>query len=127
VSPTLTPEQRDLLYGQILIRLSGIGDVWLAAESKNFETANRLGREFADDLLLVLDDLGWGEGTGEPIELTTPPDVLRRAVERIHGLVVAQDRDEAGERAELRRTQEENRQIREACESVLAALGEDER
>jgi hypothetical protein len=36
--------------------------VWLAVSHKNYDAADRLGREYSDDLRLVLDDLGWGEG-----------------------------------------------------------------
>ncbi|HEU4634892.1 MAG TPA: hypothetical protein VFS41_01845 [Edaphobacter sp.] len=39
----ISPKQRDLLYDQILVRLSGIHAVWLAARNEDFETADRLG------------------------------------------------------------------------------------
>jgi hypothetical protein len=37
--------------------LSGIEDVWMAVEQRDFATAKRLGRLFAEDLRL-LEDLG---------------------------------------------------------------------
>ncbi len=88
---TITAEQRDALYGQILDRLSGIGDIELAVRAENYEAADHLGREYSDDLRLVTDDLGWGEGTGETVELTTPPDVLRRALSRLRDAAVSHD------------------------------------
>ncbi len=81
---TITAEQRDALYDRILNRLSGIDDVWMAASSADYDTADRLGREYSDELRLVLDDLGWGDGPGgEAIELTTEVDVLRRVFGRL--------------------------------------------
>lgn len=58
---TINSAQRDALYDQILDRLSGIGDIWLAASAKEYETADRLGREYSDELRLVLEDLRWGD------------------------------------------------------------------
>jgi len=79
---TITAEERDALYDQILVGLTGIGDVWTAIEARNFEAAERLGRAYCDDLRLLLDDLGWGGGCGGPVELRTPANVLRRALAR---------------------------------------------
>jgi hypothetical protein len=75
VGVTISHAQRDAVYDRILDRLSGIEDIWLAASGERYETADRLGREYSDELRLVLDDLGWGDGPGvEAIELTTEPD-----------------------------------------------------
>jgi hypothetical protein len=57
MSPTITAAQRDALYDQILERLSGVGDVWIAVGSEDFEAADRLGREYSDDPRLVLGDI----------------------------------------------------------------------
>lgn len=54
---TITAAQRDALYDQILDRLSGIGDIWMAASNEQFETADRLGREYRDESRPLLDDL----------------------------------------------------------------------
>jgi hypothetical protein len=78
VTPTISSAQRDALYDQILDKLSGIGDVWLAVSAQDYVAADRLGRAYSDDLRLVLDDLGWDDGPPlAAIELTTPSDVLR--------------------------------------------------
>jgi hypothetical protein len=123
VTVTITRAQRDAVYDQILDRLSGIDDIWIAASKADFETADRLGREYSDELRLVLDDLGWGDGPGvETIELATPADVLRRVFGRMRDTA-------AGERArrqagwiETHQLEERNRLVGEACEAVLARL-----
>jgi hypothetical protein len=66
MSLTITAAQRDALYDQILDRLSGIGDIELAIQLENYDAAERLGREYSDDLRLLLEDLGIGDGSGEP-------------------------------------------------------------
>jgi hypothetical protein len=122
MSPAITGRQRDALYGQILERLSGIGDVWLAAASESYETAGRLGREYCDDLRLVLDDLGWGEGPGGTIELKTPPDVLRRAFTRLRDGALASEASQRQERAEAQESQRRNQLVIATCRELLAEL-----
>ncbi len=118
----ISAAHRDALYEQILDRLSGIGDVWLAASVEDFETAGRLGREYSDDLRLLLDDLGWGSGPGRTIELTTPSDVLRRIVKRLQASAIGQRESEEPDWARARALEEHNRLVVEACEEVLAGL-----
>lgn len=120
---TLTPQQRALLREDVLIRLDGIGDIELARRQGDYDRARRLGLAFSDDLRLMSDDLGWDEqGPDGAIELTTPPDVLRRALGRIRDLALGLDASEARERAELRANHERNRRILEACRQVLTEL-----
>jgi len=119
---TITKAQRDALYDQILDRLSGIGDVWLAVGAKNYDAARRLGRDYSDDLRLVTDDLGWGEGVPGGIELTTPPDVLRRVFGRLHDSAVSHTASQAHEWAEAKEMEERNRVVTEVCRNVLANL-----
>ena len=119
---TITAEQRDALYDQLLDRLSGIGDIEIAIDAKNYDTAERLGREFSDDLRLLLDDLGLGEGSGEPVELSSPPAVLRRVLPRLRELAEAHAAaldEEVAEAAELK---SRNRLVADACKTVLAEL-----
>lgn len=120
--PTITSEQRDALHGQIFDRLSGIGDVWLAVCARDYRAAERLGREYSDDLRLLLDDLGFGEGPSGSIGLTTPPDLLRRALPRLRDAAVSHSASLEGELAEAREAQERDRLVAEACRSVLAGL-----
>ena len=70
----LTPDQRNALRDQIFDRLPGISDVWLYARSGKFDEARRLGGEFADDLQMLNDCLGWEEEEGSkelPLALPT--------------------------------------------------------
>jgi aspartate/methionine/tyrosine aminotransferase len=121
---TISARQRDALYDQILAQLSGIGDVWIAVCAEDYDVAERLGRDYSDDLRLVSEDLGWGEGSGGSIELSTPPDVLRRALRRLRDAAVSSDAGEEEMRKEVREAEERNRLVVEACENVLAGLGE---
>lgn len=120
---TITGAQRDALYDWVYDRLSGIDDIWLAASNGRYETADRLGREYSDELRLVLDDLGWGDGPGGPtIELTTPPDVLRRVFGRLAGSGTAKPASGEEGPIDSRELDERDRLVGEACETVLAAL-----
>jgi hypothetical protein len=127
MTATITGAQRDALYDKVLDRLSGIEDIWLAASTGKDETADRLGREYSDELRLVADDLGWGSGPGlETIELTTAPEVLRRVFVRLRETVAA-ERDHLGaDWIESRQLEERNRLLGEACDSVLESLGAEE-
>lgn len=123
MSIAITARQRDLLYDEILDRLSGIGDVWLAVCAKDFERAGRLALAYSDDLRIVGDDLGWGDAHDRaPIELTTPPDVLRRALARMRDGAQRLDASEEAERSQLRANQEHNQLVAETCRQLLADL-----
>jgi hypothetical protein len=122
VTVRISPEQRDALYDQILDRLSGIGDIWLAAQREDFETAERLGREYSDDLRLVLEDLGFGDGSGEPVELSAPPELLRRTLPRLRERAENHTAGLEAEWVEISEIKERNRLVSEACEAVLTVL-----
>jgi hypothetical protein len=114
----ISPEERDLLYNRILVHLSGIDGVWLAARNRDFETADRLGHEFCDELQLVMDDLGWGEhAADEPIELTSAPEVVRRVLVRLRDAIDAEPNDVHAVLAV-----EKNAETRAVCERLLDAL-----
>lgn len=123
MSVTITATQRDLLYEEILTRLAAIGDVKLAVEQEDWEAAGRLGMTFSDDLRIVTQDLGWGPRRSDgPFELTSPPDVLRRAISRWRDALLGLDAEEEDDRESLRRRHEHNQDVIEACRSVLAGL-----
>jgi hypothetical protein len=123
---TITAEQRDALYDQILDRLTGIGDIEMAVQAANFEAAERLGQEYSDDLRLLVDDLGFGESHGEAVTLTTSPEVLRRTLIRLRDLAAAHSASQEAELAELREIKDRSRLVTEACASVLDAIGDAE-
>ncbi len=126
VGVTISHAQRDAVYDRILDRLSGIEDIWLAASTERYETADRLGREYSDELRLVLDDLGWGDGPEvETIELTTEPDLLRRVFGRLRDTAAGERAAQATSWTESRVLEDRNRLVGEACDTVLATLDED--
>jgi hypothetical protein len=122
MSLTITASQRDALYDQILDRLSGIGDIEVAIQAENCDAAERIGREYSDDLRLLLDDLGIGEGDGKPVELTALPEVLRRVLPRLRQLALNHSASLEPEMVEVQEVSERNRLVSEACESVLFQL-----
>lgn len=120
---TISAEQRDVLYDEILDRLGAIHDIRFAIEQEDWEAASRLGTAFSDDLRIVTQDLGWGPRRGGgPVELTSPSDVLRRALNRWRDALLGLDAAEEGERDALREEHERNHRLVEACRSVLADL-----
>lgn len=77
---TITREQRNAIYEEILTELSGSGDVWAEMQSGNYDAARRTRRRLEDDMRL-LDDLGWEpEPDRETFELTMDPSDLARAL-----------------------------------------------
>jgi hypothetical protein len=123
MAATITAEQRDALYDRVLDRLSGIGDILLAANSKDFATADRLGREYSDELTLVCDGLGWGGNSeSEVIELKTPPELLRRVFGRLRDATASEREAQARSWDESRTLEERNRLVDQACTSVLQTL-----
>lgn len=119
----ISAAERDALYEQIYVRLSGIDEVWSAVETEDYEQADKVAREFCDDLRLVLDDLGWGAGSGGSLELVTPPAVLRRVFTRMQAKAEDQRALEEEERAESRLREERTEQLLGACRRVLGELG----
>jgi hypothetical protein len=122
MSPAITAVQRDALYDQILDRLSGIGDIEVAIQAENYDDAERLGREYSDDLRLLLEDLGIGDGNGEAVELTAPPELLRRILPRLRERAMSHTSALERGMAEVVYLKDRNCLVAEACETVLAAL-----
>jgi hypothetical protein len=81
---TITRAQRDAIYEVVVTHLTGIGDVWISVDRREYAVANRLGRDFAEDLRL-LDDLGWTQTIDrETVALTLPAEELTRTLGRLH-------------------------------------------
>jgi hypothetical protein len=84
VPVTISRAQRDAIYELVVTHLTGIGDVWMSVDRREFATAKCLGRAFAEDLRL-LEDLGWADTIDrETVALTVPPDELTRTLARLH-------------------------------------------
>jgi hypothetical protein len=118
----ISAAHRDALYEDLLDQLSGIGDLWTVIEREDFDTATRLGRDFSDDLRLILTDLGWGDGPGRSVELTVPPEVLERVFSRLRDTAASVRASEEPEWAAARDREERNRLVAEVCETVLENL-----
>ena len=116
----LSPEARSALREQVLDRLSGIDDVWMALSAEDFEAAERYGREFADYLRLM-EDLGWVEDPPREVALRMPTEELRRAIDR---LCEAAKRSADYEKKELARDSKEHHTqlVIETCERCLSEL-----
>lgn len=79
---TLSGEKRDAVYEFVVEHLGGLGDVRIAIDRGEFDTARRLAREFAEDFRL-LDDLGWGPDERTEVPLTIPSGELAAIFERL--------------------------------------------
>lgn len=122
MSIAITREERDALYSRIVVRLSGIDDVYKAVMQEDWAAAQQLGQEFSDLLRLVCCDLGWGDSSKASFALGTPPDVLDRAARLLAGLARS---DQAHHDAEARAAQEgsdEAGRLRQVCERILGQL-----
>jgi hypothetical protein len=122
MNAVLSPEERNALYEQILVRLSGIGDIWIALAAERFDTAERLAAEYADELRLVLDDLGFGEGTGQAIELSAPREVLRRVLGRLRELAEGEAEQTHEEWAQAAKVVKRHRLVVKTCDRILPTL-----
>jgi hypothetical protein len=121
-NPTITTEQRDVLYGEILIRITGISDVLTEIERGEFDKAQRLADEFADYLRLLADDLGWGEMQSGMIELTSPPDLIRRTARRLIRIAEAGDDEMEEARASVQDWERRSELVRRTCDQLLVEL-----
>jgi hypothetical protein len=116
-------DQREWLYELVRNHLGSIEDFWLAMErTKDFDTAERLGLEFAEDFRL-LRDIGWSEYDMRPrFELTMPPldltELLLRLKSEAAGMLLATV-DDRREDAESDRGYQLGY---EACTRVLGEL-----
>lgn len=127
MSIAITADQRDALYDKVLTHLSGIDGLWLAIEREDFETADRLGREFADDLTLVLEDLGWGDQStdgSQAVELATEVDVLRRVLPQLRSRAARHAHTEDEALKKLRKERSRAQLVMDTCDEVLRTLGE---
>lgn len=80
---TITGRQRRAFYELIRDHLGGIGDLDLAFDLGDYESVERLGRAFQQDLRLLA-DLGWGEEDDRRTVVLTMPDAeLEEALRRL--------------------------------------------
>jgi hypothetical protein len=120
----ITPHERDALYKDVVDHLSGLGDLLLALDQKDFVRARRLAQEFSDDLLFLLNDLGFGDETDADaaLHLTTKPSILRRLLGRLRDRALAADRAEAEEREDIRRAEAHGTLVRGIYGNLLSEM-----
>ena len=121
---TLSAEHRDAVYDLVLLRLSGIGDLWPIIEREDFSEADRLGRELSDGLRLILDSLGWGD-RGEAVTLALPAADLTRIFGRLREHAEGAQRTREVELADERDILERAQLAVAACDQVLGAVASD--
>ena len=123
---TISAQERDAFYDQIVIRLNGIGDIETVVEREDWESAQKFGSEFSDLLRLVCTDLGWGSGSGGGVALSTPADVLARAVSALARMASEARETSEGERRQFDREVDEADRLQKACTRILGELGDKE-
>jgi hypothetical protein len=80
----LNREQRDAIYGELVLDLNGTGDIRINLDGEDYDAAQRLRRRYEDDMRL-LDDLGWEpEQDGDEFEVTMDRDELARVLRRLN-------------------------------------------
>lgn len=119
VIAVITGKKRDAVHELVVEHLGGLGDVRIAIDCGDVETARRLAREFAEDFRL-LDDIGWGRDERTVVPLTIPPGELTAIFNRLRGdaqsaLAGSEDEHEAREADDA---------VRERYELVLDAGAE---
>jgi hypothetical protein len=123
---TISKNQRDGLYALVRNHLGGLGDVFVEMEQrKDFDAAERLGREFAEDFRL-LDDIGWQPNDGrEAVALTMPLRELSKLLQRLQDEAERLLAESPAERRSREEDEATNRRFRlglDACEGVLVDL-----
>jgi hypothetical protein len=80
---TIGRRQRDAIYGEVVVDLSGVGDIQIALDDGDFDAARRFRRRFEEDMRL-LDDIGWEpDPEGEEFVLSMPAVQLASALRRL--------------------------------------------
>jgi hypothetical protein len=123
---TISKDQRDGLYALVRNHLGGLSDVFVEMEQhKDFDAAERLGCEFAEDFRL-LEDIGWQPNDGrESVALTMPLGELSELLQRLQDEAERLLTESPAECRSREEDEETNRRFRlghDACEGVLADL-----
>lgn len=123
-APRIASIQRDAIYRQIFDQLRNGDDMSILVEQNDLGAARRLAREVSDDLQLILDALGWGETSSDGVvELTLPPEQLRRTFSRLHERAVEQREASSRGSTETQPLYERALIVIETCDEVLEMIG----
>jgi hypothetical protein len=80
---SISREQRDAIYHEVVLDLNGLTDLWTEFEAGNYERARELRQRFVLDMRL-LDDLGWEpEPDGDEFGLTMEGVDLAAAISHL--------------------------------------------
>jgi hypothetical protein len=125
MSITITAERRQFLYTYLELTLypGWVKELWREVDAGKFDAADRIASECSDALRLIVTDLRWGKAHAGDIELTSPPDVLRRIFTRLLDIAMSERPDDAIEPDEW---QDWSRRLEDICLDVLAGLDREE-
>jgi len=117
---------RDALYAELLLALAEVPDLQElsgSARPEDIERCERIGRRLEEVFRLIQGGLGWGypEGDGA-VELTLPPDELRRIVECQRRLLVIQQEANQSDREDTQAEWDQGEEARSACTAVLEQI-----
>jgi hypothetical protein len=119
---------RDALYAELLLALSEIPDLEDLKDSahpEEIERCERIGRRLNEVFRIIQGGLGWGYPHGDSaVELTLPPDELRRIVECQRRLLVIEQEANQSDREDTEMEWRQAEEARAACTAVLEQIGE---
>ncbi len=124
----ITRNERNALYGEIVVRLSGIDAFYRSIQAEDFEKAEQLAREYSDYMLFLLTDLGWGESSAahaRVFELTTDPQVVYRVMGRLRVAAATQHETDKTRTRAARADEEFSEFVMTICSEVLGQLDSD--
>ena len=81
---TINRQQRDAIYGELMVDLSSLGDLYLFLHDRDYNKAREYRRRHEQNLRL-LDDLGWEvEPDRDEFEITMEPGALADTLRRLN-------------------------------------------
>ncbi len=81
---TIRRDHRNAIYGELLVDLTGTGEIYTHIQNGDYEAAQSTRRRYEENMRL-LDDLGWGpEGDDDEYEITMDAGDLTHALRRLN-------------------------------------------
>lgn len=78
----ITQEHRNAIYGELLVDLTGTGEIYLHIQNGDYGDAQETRRRYEENMRL-LDDLGWHpDAEADEYEITMDADDLTHALRR---------------------------------------------
>lgn len=122
MSITISGQQRRLLYGIAIERLTNIDAIWHAAKTQDWMKAQELGREYGSILQLLAGGLGWGDDSSDDTQLSCSSEVLEHALALIRR-EAAVDAEEQRDVRLMAEAQAERIEVFDVCDQLLVAIG----